>query len=452
MKPRWSIVEGNCVEVLKRVPDGYVDATATDPPYSLKFMGAVWDDPKNNPATSVALWREVLRVLKPGSHVVAFGGTRTHHRIVVAMEDAGFQIRDSIHWITGQGFPKSVDIAKAIDESAGAEREVIGINPSSRPNSKRRGGRGFDSAVGKGPAGVQYLTAPATDLAHRFEGFGTALKPSHEPIVLARKPPIGTIAQNVEAFGTGGINVDGCRVAADPEDFAKLAAGVEAVRQRGGVRGNSWKNTSDLSGANPANPAGRWPPNVVLTHSAACGDQCAPGCPVAALGRQSGERRGMSGGGKHRADYPGGMFGGIDSPGTARGDTGTAARFFPRFRWDDDDFWPFFYSAKATVREREAGCERIPFRNERERKAGRRNVHPTVKPLALMRWLLTLVAPPGDPLILDPFAGSGTTIAAAKQLGIRAAGIELDPHFCRIARARLDFTAGGTLTVKGGQS
>ncbi len=310
-----------------------------------------------------------------------------------AIEDAGFEIRDSVHWIYGTGFPKSLDVSKAID--------------------KRRAE------------------------AARWTGFGTALKPAHEPIVVARKPLTGTVAANVLEHGTGAINIDACRVGTDVVGWGGGATG-----------GNTWnEDNCGLSKEGEARPvAGRFPPNVVFTHDPACTDvACDDACAVAELARQSGVRPGMSGGGKHREDYAGGMFGAIDCEHTARNDTGTAARFFPVFR----------YVAKASTREREAGCEALPAvaaheitgrvegsagqNNPRAGVTGgreRRNTHPTVKPVALMRWLVRLVTPPGG-IVLDPFAGSGTTGVAAVLEGFDFLGVELDPAHVAIARARI---------------
>ena len=396
----WEVREGDSRNLLRAMPDASVDAIVTDPPYELAFMAKAWDS--TGIAYSVDLWRETLRVLKPGGHLLAFGGTRTYHRMACAIEDAGFEIRDSIHWMYGSGFPKSVNVSKAIDKAAGAEREVVG---------SKMGLPGY--SLGYGPKNSVYgnlqnkdgkcaITAPATEDANTWSGWGTALKPAHEPVVMARKPLDGTVAGNVLAHGTGAINVDGCRIPhASAADFAKHAKGVEALKARGGSFADSWKNSSDLSGANDVTSAGRWPANVLLSHAEGCVDECADGCPVAELG--------------------------------------DAARYY--------------YTAKPSKRERDAGLEDFPVSQgfevcDREDgsagadnpRAGvrteRRNTHPTVKPIAIMRYLVRLVTPPGG-LVLDPFAGSGTTGCAAVLEGARFLGLELEPAHAEIARARI---------------
>lgn len=290
---------------------------------------------------------------------------------------------------------------------------------------------------------------PETEQGRAFAGLGTGLKPACEDWWIARKPLLGTIARNILEVGTAAMNIDGCRIEhASAEDFEKHRAGVEAIKARGGSMEDSWKNSSDLSGARDVTTLGRWPANVVLSHTDDCilpGDyenpECAPDCPVALLDAQSGNRPGMSGGGKHKPDYPGGLFGGIDSPGTARGDSGGASRFF--------------YVAKPNKRETEAGCEALPERAPAEalerdadsvglenpragagRSSKRRNHHPTKKGIALMRWLVRLVTPRGG-VVLDPFMGSGSTGCAAVLEGCAFAGIEQDPDYVNIARARL---------------
>jgi site-specific DNA-methyltransferase (adenine-specific) len=412
-------------------------------------MGKAWDGSKV--AFDIEVWREVLRVLKPGAHLLAFGGTRTYHRMVCAIEDAGFEIRDSIHWVYGSGFPKSLDVSKAIDSAAGAVREVVG-------KSSRHGGGTMQGASFQVDCAIPDLTAPATHEAEQWDGWGTALKPAHEPIVIARKPLAGTVAANVLAHGTGGINVDACRIEyASKDDQAAAAAAAAAQRacqQQNGTQpfsGGYSDGPGSIPGFLDKQSLGRWPPNLLLTHSEDCGSTCVDGCPVAEMDRQSGERPGMSGGGKHRPDYQGGMFGAIDSD-AARGDSGGASRFFPVFR----------YEAKAGRSEREWGCEAIaPERKNDGRKTDREvpnlrntkavhNFHPTVKPVALMRWLARLVTPPGG-RVLDLYAGSGTTGCACVAEGFDFTGIELKPEHVAICEARIRFWErfpGGGIAAK----
>jgi len=198
------LLKGNCLETLKTLETASVDSIVTDPPYELGFMGKSWDN--SGIAYSTDLWAECLRVLKPGGHLLAFSGSRTYHRMVVAIEDSGFEIRDQIMWLYGSGFPKSLNVSKAIDKASGAEREVVG---------KRQGRGSQESNAGHEygiKAGLMNITAPATPEAQQWQGWGTALKPAHEPIVVARKPVEGTVAQNVLTYGTGALNIDGSRV------------------------------------------------------------------------------------------------------------------------------------------------------------------------------------------------------------------------------------------------
>ena len=392
--------------------------------------------------------RECLRVLKPGGYLLAFGGTRTYHRLACAIEDAGFEIRDSLHWIYGSGFPKSLDVSKAIDKAAGATREVVGTRPQFPDGT--RGARARPNASPEiygdrtGLPGEIPVTAPATENAARWSGFGTALKPAHEPIVCARKPLAGTVAANVLEWGTGALNIDGCRVEGAAGNGHWIRNGEMGTR---GIYGQGGQAGADYGGQNPA--GGRWPPNILLTHSPDCQPtglrgsgglstsghagqgglterksgteiveawDCTPDCPVAEMDAQSGI-------GKSPAPYTrtsaadSGIYG---AGATARqagdqtgdyGDTGGASRFFPCFR----------YQAKAPASER----PKLPDGT----------AWPTVKPLELMRWLVRLVSPPGG-VVLDPFAGTGTTGQAAALEGFRCILIERDPVAAELALQR----------------
>jgi DNA modification methylase len=284
---------GDCLDVLRTLPDASVDAVVTDPPYELSFMGRGWD--ATGIAYNVGLWRDCLRVLKPGGHLLAFGGTRTWHRLACAIEDAGFEVRDSIAWVYASGFPKSLDVSKAIDKAAGAERETKSV-PSAASAYAANAGNLRPWMQNDGTVQVAGDT-PATDAARQWQGWGTALKPAHEPIVVARKPLAGTVAANVLAHGTGALNVDGCRVGTD--GWGEVVPGL-----------------------------GRWPANLVLSHAPDCAERCEPGCPVAELDEQSGTLQ---------------SFTGQTECEPARGaDSGGASRFFPTFR----------YQAKADTAER----------------------------------------------------------------------------------------------------
>ena len=246
---------GDCLEVLRTMPDNSVDAVVTDPPYGLSFMGKKWD----YDVPSVEIWAECLRVLKPGGHLLTFAGTRTQHRMAVRIEDAGFEIRDMIAWVYGSGFPKSLDVSKAIDKAAGAEREVVGsklgrpgysMKENDTDSHNRCAYRKFTDAESECA-----ITAPATDAARQWQGWGTALKPALEPITVARKPLAGTVAENVLEHGTGGLNIDGCRVGASKDVPASVS------------RSGQWFGSGGESGAESGHDpnVGRWPANLILS-------------------------------------------------------------------------------------------------------------------------------------------------------------------------------------------
>ena len=398
-----TIHHGDCIETMNAMPPESVDAIVTDPPYGLGFMGKKWDG-----LPPSLEWAEACyRVLKPGGHIAAFGGTRTWHRLAVAIEDAGFEMRDSLAWLYGSGFPKSHDVGKAIDKLAGAERtEVIGKGWHASTNGAAGNTMGrFSEEYQPGDcAKGRDLLAPATPEAVQWDGWGTALKPAFEPIVLARKPLAEkTVARNVLAYGTGAINVDACRIETDDDIAKKYPNGPGGSTFGGGAMmlTEPWRQ-----------PSGRWPANVLLDqHAAAWVDE------------QSGHQKdGVAVNRNKNPDiekphtvYGGGWMNG-DRPDITYGGGGGASRFF--------------YSAKAP-------------RSERPNVDGVQ--HPTVKPLAIMRWLIRLVTPPGG-TVLDPFAGSGTTIEAALIEGFDPVGIEKETDYLPLIQHRIDRQAG-TLTA-----
>jgi site-specific DNA-methyltransferase (adenine-specific) len=425
-----SVRKGDCLEVLKTLEDASIDSCVTDPPYHLTsivkrfskgepehtktaadirekktpiarpargFMGKTWDG--GNIAFRTELWAEVRRVLKPGGHLVAFSGTRTYHRMACAIEDAGFEVRDMIAWCYGSGFPKSLDVSKAIDKAAGAEREVIGQKTSGIAD-KTEGKR---HTVGASHSVIVDITAPATDAARQWHGWGTALKPSLEPICLARKPLIGTVAANVLAHGTGALNIDECRIPTNGEVIEQIHAGQKGPKH-GGKYGNSDSYTSNVS------PLGRWPAN--LAHDGS--DEVLAAFPETT---SMASMRGTMG--KSPFSEPDGS-GRNPETNTFRGhtDSGSAARFFKIAEWKDTDL-RLFYTAKADAPERHGSS------------------HPTVKPVDLMCWLCRLITPPGG-LILDPFAGTGTTGLAAVLEGFRAVLIEREDEYYADIRRRFE--------------
>ena len=342
--PGARVFLGDCRDVLKTLPDNSVDSVVTDPPYELGFMGKKWDN--TGVAYDVTVWQECLRVLKPGGHILAFGGSRTWHRLAVAVEDAGFELRDSIAWIYGSGFPKSLDIGKKLDD---------------------------------------------------WRGWGTALKPAHEPVVVGRKPLISTVVENVLQWGTGGMNIDSSRI---PGTYPSVPPSEKSGRSNG------------LMGKPTAHPgtkphsAGRWPANVILDEYTAELLDKQSGMSVSKSAKMSlpDIRSGNYGSGS-KEDL------GIDS---VRGhdDSGGASRFF--------------YVAKASKRDRSEGLQE-------------RNNHPTVKPTQLMRYLIKLVTPSGG-TVLDPFTGSGSTGKAALLDGFEFIGIELTEDYLPIIENRLNWS------------
>jgi DNA modification methylase len=415
---------GDCIEQMRQLPANSVDSIVTDPPYELGFMGKSWDS--TGIAYSVKMWDEALRVLKPGGHLLAFSGSRTYHRMAVAIEDAGFEIRDQIMWVYGSGFPKSMDVSKAIDKQAGVEREVVGINKRSQSVSE-----GWDRPwrVKQRETGQTEfdITAPTTDKAKQWAGWGTALKPAHEPIVLARKPLIGTVATNVIIHGTGALNIDGSRVGTE------LMVNQPGSTNPRNSMGDGWRDDAQATTA-----IGRWPANFIHDGS----DE------VVELFPDTKGRIGMVGntGGNNE------IYGKLNRQETRIAgipDSGSAARFF--------------YCAKASKKDRNEGLDDFVGKEVGTKGNGlartcatcgastlqgcecldrtyvnptRANHHPTVKPTELMRYLVRLVTPPNG-TVLDPFMGSGSTGKAAVLEGFSFIGIDQSADYLEIATARI---------------
>lgn len=452
-----TLIHGDCLDKLKELEQNSIDALLTDPPAGISFMGKAWDHDKGGRKQWIdwmtSVMKECLRVMKPGAHGLVWALPRTSHWTATALEDAGFEVRDVITHLFGQGFPKSLNVSKAIDKAAGAEREVIGINPSSRPNSKIKGNRGFDSGLGDGDsAGIQHLTAPSTDAAKQWDGWGTALKPASEHWILVRKPlDEKTVASNVLKYGTGAINIDASRVQYQ-SDSDKASATPQGKCTSQGLVGNNGKERNEFD---RPELKGRFPANLVLSHHPDClhvypngesGLFCVDDCAVKMLDEQSGISKITIRPPTGKPVYTGSlnnsntMNGSITPDSTVRGvsDSGGASRFF--------------YCAKVSTSERNAGLEEFekkeaPLGDDRpsgqsmSRLDGRpprlaQNTHPTVKPQKLMRYLIKLITPPNG-IILDPFMGSGSTGIAAKENGFQFIGIEKELEYFEIAKKRI---------------
>ena len=427
---------GSNLDILPTLPDNSVDSIVTDPPYELGFMGKKWDN--SGIAYSVELWQQCYRVLKPGGHLLAFGGSRTWHRLAVAIEDAGFEMRDSIAWLYGSGFPKSMDVSKAIDKAAGAERESLGRNPNSRENATKANTLYESGTVGK----TAEITAPATEKAKEWAGWGTALKPAFEPVVVARKPLIGTVAANVLQWGVGGLNIDGSRIGrADGDNSSagnRTATFGTQDTQSGGDGSGGWEQNS----------GGRWPANIILDEYTAV-----------LLDEQSGVSTSKA---TTRPENSTGRSGGIMGATVQRSDIGQ-----PMGHSDSGGASRFFYVAKASKKDRNEGLDGIEAQSIGDKGNGlgrtcatcgasvldgcncpdrtfvnpeRKNFHPTVKPTALMEYLIRLVTPAGG-VVLDPFTGSGSTGKAALLNGYQFIGCELTEEYLPIIEGRLKHAA-----------
>ena len=437
---------GDCYDVLKTLPDNSVDSIVTDPPYGLSFMGKKWD----YDVPDKKIWKQCLRVLKDGGHLLAFGGTRTYHRLVVEIEDAGFIVKDQIQWLYGSGFPKSMNISKAIDKAAGVEQEVVGVGRSGAPESHSVSynmSKGGSSKMG----GEYDITKPTTPEAEQWNGWGTQLKPANEPICLAQKPISGkTIADNVLEHGTGGINIDECRIPTDENIELGRNNRKECSSNSYGTGLMGIDRTNLNQGRFPANvifecicdetveteikSSGHWSKTKVTGFGDRIGDGSSsyegvgdkegtkaishtnPDCPCRMLDKQ--------------APNVGNMMNATRKK-TTTGGTGNAWTTSSKNKGDSNGIFDglggasrFFYQAKASKSERSAGLTQ----NE--------NFHPTVKPVDLMRYLCRLITPPNG-TVLDPFMGSGSTGIGAILEGFDFIGIEMEEEYLKIAEIRI---------------
>ena len=406
------IINNDNLVALKKLEDNSIDSVVTDPPYGLSFMGKQWD----YDVPSKELWLEVFRVLKPGGHLLSFGGSRTYHRLAVGIEDAGFEIRDQIMWVYGSGFPKSLNIGKAVDKLQGNERVVVG----NRKAHDIRGNALMEATVPEYKKEISQIEINITKGNSPYEGWGTALKPAHEPIVLARKPLAEkTVAKNVLKWGTGGINIDDSRVGNEERTVP--------------IHSDDKKDDTTIFGLHPtiqhervATTEGRFPANFIHDGS----DEVVDMFPDS---KSNWKNKDI-----HKGDLGiSNNFGASGITGNHYDDSGSASRFF--------------YCAKASKSERNAGLDGFEKRftktmndgiggrehNEKQPTAYNSNHHPTVKPIALMRYLARLITPKQG-TVLDPFMGSGTTGIACKLEGFNFVGIEIDPEYFKIAEARIE--------------
>ena len=426
---------GNCIDLMSEMADNSIDAVVTDPPYELGFMGKSWD--ASGIAYNTEVWRQCLRILKPGGHLLAFGGSRTYHRLACAIEDAGFDIRDQIMWVYGSGFPKSMNIGKAIDKAAGASREVVGVGKSGK-NRNVLNAANYPDTFG----GDYEITEAATQEAKQWEGWGTALKPAHEPIVMARKPFKGSVAKNVLKWNTGGINIDDCRV---EFEATKNPATNPLYRQNNDYKMPKKGDQSNgvvsfTSSKNKISLLGRFPANIIFDEEAGMIMDEQSG--ITSQGHWSKTKTtgfGKFGNGKT-------IYSGIGKKDNIKGG---ASRFF--------------YCPKPSKKEREEGLTNesvvIKGRDEGQdnrnvpqklRSTKRKNTHSTVKPLKLMQYLIKLVTPIGGTTI-DPFFGSGTSgksvLIKDNNNNYKFIGIEKEKEYFNIAVERCQFEHEQSLKI-----
>jgi site-specific DNA-methyltransferase (adenine-specific) len=425
IQPTWksddgtvTLFLGDCLQILPEMEPNSIDSVVTDPPYGLSFMGKEWD----HGIPGVHFWSEVLRVAKPGAHLLAFGGTRTFHRLTCAIEDAGWEIRDCLMWVYGSGFPKSLDVSKAIDKAKGCNRSRI------------PGGVGTDRGYSRGFKPGEAISDEAiSDEAITWSGWGTALKPAWEPIILARKPIEGTVIANVHKYGVGGLNIDGCRIASE-ELIVNHSRSAESAISKGKYGNSTEQRTHQTDGQK----LGRFPANLIHDGS----EEVMELFPQSDGGAFPDVQNSLGTGSSLRP------WQGKVSPGRAMGDSGSAARFF--------------YCAKASQEDREEGLGGQPqydtelkynggdgfagrtqladgtwINTDKSNRNKPRNHHPTVKPTALMQYLCRLITPPGG-IVLDPFMGSGSTCKAAIKENFQFVGMELEQEYFDIAVRRIE--------------
>ena len=472
------LYHGNNQDILKQFQNNYFTSILTDPPYGISFMNKKWD----YQVPSIESWQECLRVLKPGGTLLCFAGTRTQHRMAVNIEDAGFILKDCLMWFFGTGFPKALDISKAIDKAMGVEREIVGHMGGryNSPGTDIRSGKYVGGEAG-GLADWGHITEPGSELAKLFDGYKShGLKPAYEPIILAMKPNDGSYVENALKHGVAGLNIDACRIGFTSESDEKESKNKNRHADfDSGPRENKIFGVDNRERGEAGNydPPGRYPANILFTHHPECemvgakkikaitgggvkvtGDLygefkgykypktitkggedgtetikvwvCHPDCPIRTLDEQSGSRPGCKSpstakpGSKFRPDQGNYMPQGPIYP-----DTGTASRFFKQCNYSKEEVARFKYCSKASRTERNLGLT----------EHGLKNTHPTVKPIAILEYLLNLILPPKDGIILDPYFGSGSLGVICERMKIKYVGIEMEKGNCEIAKYRMNY-------------
>jgi len=425
----YGIAHADVLSALRELPDNSCDGLLCDPPYGFSFMGKKWDCD----VPSVDVWREALRVLKPGAALLSFGGARTFHRIATGIEDAGFELRDCLCWLYAKGFPKSLNVGLAIDKAAGATRPVTGsrvLTGNAAVSLKDKGGT-YGVQVGSAGNVTVQTTGPATELAKQWDGYGTALKPGWEPIILARKPLDGTVANNVARWGVGALAIDACRIGSETMPRSS-SRGMPKISDNAAMTGGNYER--QIVGE----AEGRWPGNVAMDEEAG-----------AILDAEVGNRPSRPVVTRNGGGNAGGSVFANRKAGNARPDTGKHENGGPS---------RFFFSAKVSTKEREYGCDLLPQRSAGDvtgreedsagldspragagRTSGARNHHPTLKPIALAKWLAALIKPPTpNATLLVPYSGAGSEMIGALQAGWPVVfGIEGEEEYVQIAHARI---------------
>lgn len=426
----YKLFNGNMLDMLQVIEKESIDSIVCDPPYELNFMCKGWDN--SGIAFNPETWKQCYEVLKPGGYLLAFGGSRTYHRIACAIEDAGFEIRDTIMWLYGSGFPKSMNVGLAIDKKNGVESEVIGIGQSGSSDTHTRT-MNSETKDGKSAFGGEYEIKRATN---KWNGWGTCLKPSFEPIIIARKPFKGSLVDNVIKNGVGGLNIDECRVGNETISIHNAPKGTFAGGEYG--RGSDTSSYRDSTG--------RFPANTILTYDETDFEEVCGGFPNTKTGNIKPHKNKSNGVCNFNTQN--------ETINYFNGDSGSASRYF--------------YCAKASKKDRDEGLDEFETKsheeinNRKEGSAGatkqygggtnpflsvscpRKNTHPTVKPTELMQYLVRLVTP-NNGTILDPFNGSGSTGKAVmyenkeRNKNYKYIGIELTEEYLPIAKARIEY-------------